>query len=159
MRYERTTDGRYIIDHTGRPPLGRDHAVDNWPTVTLRRFGKAFVRPEELEIFRCPLQLNGSRYVTGEYIRKQIIGRPCLTAHTHEFYMAHPYIVPKELRGDMIYSWGDIFDGYKGEEYVRCFYFVGGEIRESMSLVQGESWEVHQVAGILTGMLPVQKTW
>jgi|GEM_PF-4284082 len=112
--------------------------------------------PSRLFSFVCKLQHRGEHEICGEYILKRLRRWqvPVIDARMHSFYVANPHRVPKWMRQFVVYSWGTIFrDGNgKGHHFVKCFYFVGGRVRESYKMVESWEWRSNDIAGMILGL-------
>lgn len=132
----------------------------DWTVYKHERAGSFEFNPLALQKFVTKVQKRGDMHIHGAYILKRLINAnvPVINAHIHEYYLRHPWHVPEELRGSIVYSWGTIYSdgGGKGFRYVRCFYFVGGEIREDAKLIDGWDWRPYDVAGMIPGLPPLR---
>lgn len=69
-------------------------------------------------------QKNG-KYIEGHKLRKELAGKPVLSANVLDYLLAHPHLIPEEWKGKLVFFWGTIYRYRGGSLCVRYLRWGG----------------------------------
>jgi hypothetical protein len=99
--------------------------------IASRVMGELALTPELLALHLDPGQQDG-KSLKGTALRTALAGKPVLTAHVLDYYLAHPELIPESWKYDengntrYIYFWGTIYRNSGGSLCVRCLCWHDG---------------------------------
>ncbi|MFA5124562.1 MAG: hypothetical protein WC473_01895 [Patescibacteria group bacterium] len=125
-------------DNDPRPPFTdatvEKHARQGKISIE-KRFDGLYIDGQKVVLYRSTLQVNG-RFIVGHELRKELDGRPVLSASVLDFLRANQEYIPEEWKeknekGNIIFIffWGTIFRRSDGRLYVRCLFWSGSQWR------------------------------
>ena len=68
----------------------------------------------------------GSKYIEGNKLRKEMAGKPVLNANVLDYLLANPHLIPEEWKGKYVFFWGTVYRDRDGGLCVRYLYWGGG---------------------------------
>jgi hypothetical protein len=150
----------HIIDFEAAPFVPDGWKVEShrktYPgTVVLTRVGDDLFLPAgmKVEFFLSPNQAEG-KSIKGDKLRKELEGKPVLTACVLDYLREHPELIPESWKTDekgrtrYIFFWGTIYRNSDGDLCVRSLYWRDGQWDWSDNWLDN-GWDVRNPAAVL----------
>ena len=109
---------KHLIDCDADPMV-----PDGWEVVEHRKVGQFEWDPAKVVLHLDEAQQGGA--IVGNKLRGKLKGQPVLNANVLDYLLAHPYFIPEEWKGKLVFFWGTIYRYAGGGLYVRCLYWSG----------------------------------
>lgn len=110
---------RHVIDCDAAP-----FVPDGWKVEEHIKGGEFEWNPEAISLYLSDKQ-QGSGWVEGNKLRKELTGMPVLNANVLDYLLAHPNLIPDEWKGKYVFFWGTIYRRSDGSLYVRYLNWYG----------------------------------
>ena len=113
---------QHVIDLDVDPYL-----PNGWKVEEHIKGGQFVYDPAKIEFYLSKRQKKGP--IGGHDLRKELQGKPVYNANFLDYWLAHPELIPEELKGKYVFFWGTIYCDSAGGLDARCLYWDGSQWR------------------------------
>lgn len=101
------------------------HVPDGFKTEEHRKSGKFKWNSDNATLFLVDSQ-RGDNQTTGHELRKELVDQPVMCAHTLDYLVNNPTLIPESWQGQVVVFWGTIYRDCNGKLCVGYLDFIRG---------------------------------
>lgn len=142
--------GNHIINCSSDPFMPPEWKKNGWTVEEHQKTGDLVWDPSKITLYLSDKQKNGG-VISGKELRTELKGKPVLNANILDYLLAHPELIPEELKDKTTFFWGTIYRDSDGRLYVRCLAW-GGKRWNWYCIWLGGGWGDNDSAAVSAGV-------